>query len=572
MWHIQCAMAEHKCETGELKLTDDPQKATEINNIHRSAQISDGEGSGLWSLDQFCKLPRQMYGFSSPTLIPPKWNIADKIDQAVYDQRFAREFSDISGILPHANVVICGGAAAWPLKCKKKAGDIDFFLYGLPTDDSKSSREARWRCVESLLKKIRSKYEECSETLSAGLVTLKCSGNPDVKIQIILRAYKSISSILHGFDVPSCCVAYDGRQTYMTHMAAYAHAFSVNVVVPAYRSTTYESRLIKYYERGFAIAMPNLDIAKAGAEILLPNMAITDAVVVGNAITGNPKLIQEQPLSDYSPHMEHFATLRSIAARNFPPVMVMYAGEGYEGEHYSVLNNRDGEGLYPSAYTTKQTVISREQLERLVRKRASYIISKNNHAINTVFLKEVLCLTDEQIAMIACEVARVGPLLRDGAKLDLSSSFERSIGAFLAKYDDLPDDVEWWILTNPARQHTASLNPRCESPGQWYGEYFIKHKAPTNKLNDDTIQGLLRFLSAQNTFNCECCICMQPVSAGDPNTVTLACNHVFHWAVGNGCGGLIGWVKEKNDSCPLCRGKFCVAQKTTKIVRLAIHL
>ena len=49
----------------------------------------------------------------------------------------------------------------------------------------------------------------------------------------------SVSALLHGFDVPACCVAYDGRATVMTSLAAWAHANRVNPVNPAYRSTTY---------------------------------------------------------------------------------------------------------------------------------------------------------------------------------------------------------------------------------------------------------------------------------------------------------------------------------------------
>lgn len=81
------------------------------------------------------------------------------------------------------------------------------------------------------------------------------------KYQIILRCYTSISEILHGFDLPSCAVGFDGDKIRMTEMAVFAFQTGFNVLDLTRRSTSYEYRLRKYFNRGFGIIFPGLKLA-----------------------------------------------------------------------------------------------------------------------------------------------------------------------------------------------------------------------------------------------------------------------------------------------------------------------
>lgn len=76
------------------------------------------------------------------------------------------------------------------------------------------------------------------------------------KVQIILRLYKSIYEILAGFDVDSCCTAYDGSTVYLTPRSVNAFKFGYNIVDLSRRSPSYEHRLFKYHQRGFGIMVP----------------------------------------------------------------------------------------------------------------------------------------------------------------------------------------------------------------------------------------------------------------------------------------------------------------------------
>ena len=59
--------------------------------------------------------------------------------------------------------------------------------------------------------------------------------------------------MLLGFDVDSCSIAYDGQRIWCTPRAHRALVAGYNRVDLTRRSPTYETRLIKYARRGYAI-------------------------------------------------------------------------------------------------------------------------------------------------------------------------------------------------------------------------------------------------------------------------------------------------------------------------------
>ena len=69
-------------------------------------------------------------------------------------------------------------------------------------------------------------------------------------VQVILRAYKSPAEVLMGFDIPSCCVGFDGEKVWALPRARRAIVSRCNLVDLGRRSLTYESRLLKYARRG----------------------------------------------------------------------------------------------------------------------------------------------------------------------------------------------------------------------------------------------------------------------------------------------------------------------------------
>ena len=85
---------------------------------------------------------------------------------------------------------------------------------------------------------------------------------PHTAPQIITRLYASRDDILNGFDIDCCCCGFDGEHALITPRAIAAITTRVNTVDLSIRGESYELRLLKYVERGFAIGVPRLVRAK----------------------------------------------------------------------------------------------------------------------------------------------------------------------------------------------------------------------------------------------------------------------------------------------------------------------
>ena len=89
------------------------------------------------------------------------------------------------------------------------------------------------------------------------------------RIQVVFRLYKSIAEVLMGFDLDASCFGYDGSRLWCLPRARRAVNGRLNVVDPSRQSVTYETRLLKYAERGFAIAVPGLEPQRLDASATL---------------------------------------------------------------------------------------------------------------------------------------------------------------------------------------------------------------------------------------------------------------------------------------------------------------
>jgi len=80
-------------------------------------------------------------------------------------------------------------------------------------------------------------------------------------VQIVLRLYKSPAEVLLGFDVDCVGVGYNGTDVVCLPRTRRAIINRYNIADPTrqtYRTNTYEYRLWKYSQRGFAVAVPGL--------------------------------------------------------------------------------------------------------------------------------------------------------------------------------------------------------------------------------------------------------------------------------------------------------------------------
>jgi hypothetical protein len=135
--------------------------------------------------------------------------------------------------------------------------DIDLFITGFENNDD----------LISFIQTMHSQYFKdnqnvCKIIKTANAITYYYSvkiPNSDksinISFQLILRSYSNLSQILHGFDLGSCSIGYNGQHIYLTSLGFNSFLYKVNLIDGTHRSKTYEKRLIKYLKRGFRIVL-----------------------------------------------------------------------------------------------------------------------------------------------------------------------------------------------------------------------------------------------------------------------------------------------------------------------------
>ena len=137
----------------------------------------------------------------------------------------------------------------WP------TSDVDIFIFGLDENAAKAKLQSLLTAIRRSTIRAMGIEHDVFFIKTPNTITVRCGKRRPV--QIILRLYESASTILNGFDIDSCCVGYSGGSSVMiTPRAVAAISTKVNVINLGIRGECYEHRLLKYVERGFAIAAP----------------------------------------------------------------------------------------------------------------------------------------------------------------------------------------------------------------------------------------------------------------------------------------------------------------------------
>jgi hypothetical protein len=604
-----------------------PVEVLAINDAHRRYDVGNAD---LWTADEIHGLRPMAYDYKVPTFAPRTWPTPRRITQAEYSAEFSKRHPIAARVLRAVNaedapatVIAAGGAAASPYyESGIAAGDVDFFVVGVDPAD----RAALWRAAHGIVRTLRDitqdegspdlfpGYEpvELAQKMTPGLITLtlQLRSNDNSwrnrrvltrKYQIILRAYPSESAVIHAFDVGSCCVAYDGTTARATTLGAFAQLFRINLVNPDYRSTTYEKRLVKYFERYYALGLVHL---KTGVLVVdepleLPHLVLTPAVVRGNRATGTAGAPPSGDVSDYDPVQSDLdrwywdgAAMATYAAAN-ANLAQLSSGRGF----YTMVRCTDGsmrrrrrpgaavedyewlpfEAWYgePEAKDddddedepepTFKELLPRPQLDATLDKiiKGAY---DSHGRVRAQGLAKYLGMTNAEVAQYVeglMALAAANP----GRQIDATAALQPFRDEIVRRYEVACETpIEWWITVDPGRQYTASLNPRVENPAMWYGEERVERN-PGEVSRDVYVESLLAALESKQlqaeadaapVYDGNCALCLTELPRGVANSVTLPCGHTFHWSrnADTGCEGLYRWTLGDHSDCPTCRNDF----------------
>ena len=183
--------------------------------------------------------------------------------------------------LDAADLVVAGGAVLHALlldntvgddtaairaraKAARGSSDVDIFVVA---EEEATARAAFDRVVAHFKARLAADvlpHRELMVVRSPLAVSLY-AGHPQRTVQIILRRHACIADVIFGFDVDACQLAYDGSAVYATPSAARAFRTGINVADPERSSNSYERRLAKYATRGFAVAVPGLELERVAS-------------------------------------------------------------------------------------------------------------------------------------------------------------------------------------------------------------------------------------------------------------------------------------------------------------------
>jgi len=155
-----------------------------------------------------------------------------------------KNIENLTNLFGNDRYVMAGG---YPLALltNQKYNDIDLFFCG---DD-----------CDNAIKKIK----EHARVLYVSSNSIQFEYNK-VNYQLILRKYKAITEILHGFDVDCCGVMINAKKKfYVTSRAEHAIIYKVNMFDYTRMSESYPYRMKKYYSRGYNVMFPNWKLVKS---------------------------------------------------------------------------------------------------------------------------------------------------------------------------------------------------------------------------------------------------------------------------------------------------------------------
>ena len=270
--------------------------------------------------------------------------------------------------------------------------------------------------------------------------------------QIIFRRYSSKSEILHGFDIGSCAVGFDGTNVHFTSLSKFAFETGYNIIDTTRRSTTYESRLSKYFRRGFGIIMPEFDISKliisddAWRTLYLPFVEFTYKNINHNGIQLDfggirPILAQGSDYNNYYEDMKRYINITKLAHNKCDEVY--YNSQTKQG----ILNPR--------------IKINKQDLKCTYADILWKIMNRRVFPCNTVYQ----CITVRTINEIIKN--------KDNKKY-LDNIIKLQIEEIVNRIENMQPSVISWISADPGTQLTSSFNPIIEDSSIWYGSYYIK--------------------------------------------------------------------------------------------------
>jgi hypothetical protein len=177
------------------------------------------------------------------------------------------ELYEYDFLLKRVPGLFLAGGRVFSTLFNKPSHDIDLFLTRCPTDADGISKIKK--IGDLIADQYNAKGFDLEIVRSANAVTFIVGELVrKIEFQIILRAYRTPSEIIHGFDVDSCAFLYDGSHIFATNRAIYSINNGINTVNFSLLSPSYPYRISKYATKGVAVKVDGFDRNRVNDEAI----------------------------------------------------------------------------------------------------------------------------------------------------------------------------------------------------------------------------------------------------------------------------------------------------------------
>ena len=470
----------------------------QIDSEFRKSGVTDD----LFTLEQL--QVEHGWNYELPTLVKDKEYTEIKYERNI--KKIVKKFYEKYRIffdIDFNNLLIAGGSVMNLLFDERGVKDIDIFIYGLK--DEKSATEK----ISSIIKqfylnilKIKKGRKSPSDNKMTHEEIVKLhndekhmydkniskkidviyNGNTvsvfvdGLTIQFILRLYKTKSEILHGFDLGSSSIGFDGSQIYFTTLSKFCYENMVNIFDGTRRSTTYEIRLVKYFNKGFSIILPNLDVGKLDRRNLkynllevceLPYFVFSYENVNNNIIhvtnfynINNNNVLESDytfcDCDDIDNHKLSYYNLTSIIKKDNKYIYLNHVSNELEA-----LLDKNGNLDNWNKITFDNKILKYDFVLYVYNglhknmKKGYLNITNIKKYFNVVSLDKFLSIYAEE-----------------NSEKKLQELFDLQIEEIKRNLKKIENVDLVWKIENPGTQLTSSFNPIIEDDKLWYGKFF----------------------------------------------------------------------------------------------------
>jgi hypothetical protein len=399
--------------------------------------------------------------------------------------------------------------------------DLDLFFYDLNIEEANKMRISviceiinNWRSYSDEVKFIIKRNEFVTS------IYVFYYNHLEVEYQLIHRIYPNISSIIGGFDIGACMLAYDGNEIYATPLGAWSLQNRSIIVDTKRRSTSYEHRLVKYFKRGFRIIFPGLDSNITKNKKIIGSAFESEEILKLQIMN----LINEcgYKIDNIKNIMNECSKIQNIADNNISLQNLTLQNGWYDNIPYLSLTRYNNKLLsqkslnkisdyhndtgmefkhFIPANTTKLRLGNLKAVSSLI------IINNFYGNVYDILINDInnpnLQLNEKSIEIYKNKIENIKSFFnRNGNSYSFNDSFYRSMKYFgnftneILKIEDVNEYDHYrdimikvmidnakiceekltgikWITENPGRQWTSSINPIIADPREWYGENYI---------------------------------------------------------------------------------------------------